>query len=87
MIISTIDESQRKARGLAGFGVISSARRATSAFVFIVSNFGTTVNQYSLDSPMGAFEMATSFGLFKGLRPSGIAGPDQASDRAQAGAV
>jgi hypothetical protein len=60
---------------LAGFGVISSAWCATSAFAFIIfPNFGTTVNLYSLDSPMGAFEMAIGFWLlFKGLRPSGIA--------------
>lgn len=72
-------------RALSGWGVISSVWCATCAFVFIIfPNFGKTVNLYSFDAPMGAFEMATSLWLlFKGLRPSGIAEPD----RAQAGAA
>ncbi|HEY5610317.1 MAG TPA: DUF4386 domain-containing protein [Thermoanaerobaculia bacterium] len=56
---------------LAGFGVIASAWCAVSAFAFLISpEFGRAVNLYSLDSPMGAFEMATGLWLlFKGLRP------------------
>jgi len=57
-------------RGLAAFGVIASAWCATSAFAFIVfPDFGKTVNLYSLDSPMGLFEIATGVWLlFKGIR-------------------
>jgi hypothetical protein len=59
------------------------------AFAFIVfPNFDETVNAWWFDTPMGIFEMATGLWLlFKGLRPSGMAGPDEASGRAQAGAA
>jgi uncharacterized protein DUF4386 len=60
-------------RALAAWGVISSAFCVACAFAFIIfPNFDRTVNPYWFDSPMGSFEMATSFWLlFKGLRPSG----------------
>ena len=57
-------------RGLAAFGVVSSAWCATCAFVFIVfPGFGNAINLYSFDSPMGIFEIATSVWLLsKGIR-------------------
>ena len=74
---------------LAAFGVISSVFCAACTFVFIIfPDFAKVVNLWWFDSPMGIFEMALSFWLlFKGLRPSGMAAPDQASGRAQAGAT
>ena len=64
-------------RGLALFGVISSAWCVICAFVFlIVPGFARPVDPYWFDSPMAIFEMVLSFWLlFKGLRPSGIAAP------------
>jgi hypothetical protein len=74
---------------LAVFGAISSVFCAACTFVFIIfPNFTKIVNLWWFDSPMGIFEMALSFWLlFKGLRPSGMAAPDQAGGRAQAGAA
>jgi hypothetical protein len=68
-------------RGLAAWGVISSAWCATCAFVFIIfPNFGKAVNLYSFDTPIGIFEIVTSFWLlFRGLRPSGIVEPAKVS--------
>ena len=68
-------------RGLAIFGVISSAWCVVCAFVFLIfPHFNKIVNDYAFDSPMALFEMALSFWLlFKGLRPSGIAEPVRAS--------
>jgi hypothetical protein len=62
-------------RALAAWGAISSVWCATCTFAFIIfPNFDKTVNLWWFDSPMGIFEMATSFWLlFKGLRPSGMA--------------
>jgi hypothetical protein len=76
-------------RGLAAWGAISSVWCATCALAFIIfPNFDKTVNLYWFDSPMGSFELATSLWLlFRGLRRSGTAEPDKASDRAQAGAA
>jgi len=76
-------------RALAAFGVISSAWCVICAFAFIVfPNFDATVNAYWFDMPMVIFEMALGVWLlFKGLNPSGLAGPDKASDRAHAGAA
>jgi hypothetical protein len=70
-------------RGLAAWGVISSAWCALCTFVFIISpSFSTVVNLWWFDSPMGIFEIATSFWLlFKGLAPSGIAEPDKPGNR------
>ena len=72
-------------RALAAGGAISSAWCAASAFAFLVfPDFGKAINLYSLDTPLGIFEIATSFWLlFKGLGPPGIAEPDQASGRAR----
>ena len=56
-------------RGLAAWGVIASAWCAICTFVFIISpGFSKVVNLWWFDSPMGIFEIATSFWLlFKGL--------------------
>lgn len=70
-------------------GAISSAWCAASAFAFLIfPGFGRAVNLYSLDSPIGLFEMATSLWLlFTGLRGPGRAGSGRAGDRAQVEAV
>ncbi len=64
-------------KGLAVFGVISSAWCVLCAFVYLIfRGFNKVVNDYWFDSPMGLFEMALSFWLlFKGLQPPGIAAP------------
>jgi hypothetical protein len=74
-------------RALAAFGVISSAWCVICAFAFIVfPRFDAAVNAYWFDSPMLIFEMALGLWLlFKGLSPSGMAQPVEASDRAQTG--
>jgi hypothetical protein len=71
-------------RGLAAWGVIASAWCAICTFVFIISpGFSKVVNLWWFDSPMGIFEIATSFWLlFKGLSPSEIAAPDRPGNRA-----
>jgi hypothetical protein len=76
-------------RALAGWGVISSVWCAACAFAFIiVPNFAKVVNPWWFDTPMASFEMATGLWLlFIGLRPSGMAEPDKAGARAQAGAA
>ncbi|MBI1807160.1 MAG: DUF4386 domain-containing protein [Ignavibacteria bacterium] len=76
-------------RALAAFGAISSAWCVICAFAFIVfPNFDETVNAYWFDVPMTIFEMALSLWLlYKGLSPSGMAEPDEASGRAQTGAA
>src|SRR5262249_38516161 len=57
-------------KGLAIFGVISSAWCVICAFIFLVfQNFEKTVNAYWFDSPMALFELIVSLWLlFKGLR-------------------
>ena len=64
-------------KGLAVFGVISSAWCVLCAFVFLIfPHFNKIVNDYSFDSPMALFEVTLSFWLlFKGLRPPGMAEP------------
>jgi hypothetical protein len=59
-------------KGLAAFGVISSAWCVICAFVFLIfPHFNKIVNDYRFDSLMGLFELALSFWLlFKGLRPA-----------------
>jgi hypothetical protein len=59
-------------KGLALFGVISSAWCVICAFVFLIfPHFNKIVNDYVFDSPMALFELTLSFWLlFKGLRPS-----------------
>ncbi len=58
-------------KGLALFGVISSAWCVLCAFSFLIfPHFNTVVNDYIFDSPMALFEMVLSFWLlFKGLKP------------------
>jgi Domain of unknown function (DUF4386) len=62
-------------KGLAVFGLISSAWCVICAFVFLIfPHFNKIVNDYWFDSPMAVFEMVLSFWLlFKGLRPPGNA--------------
>jgi uncharacterized protein DUF4386 len=57
-------------RALAAFGVISSAFCVACTCVFyIFPNFDKIVNLWWFDTPMGVFDLATSFWLlFKGLR-------------------
>lgn len=57
-------------RALAAFGVISSAFCVACTFVFyIFPSFDKIVNLWWFDSPMGIFDIATSFWLlFKGIR-------------------
>src|SRR5438309_5992780 len=64
-------------KGLAAFGVISSAWCVICAFVFLIfPHFNKIVNDYWFDSPMALFELALSFCLlFKGLRSPGTAEP------------
>jgi Domain of unknown function (DUF4386) len=64
-------------KGLAAFGVISSAWCVLCAFLFLIfPHFNKIVNDYWFDSPMAIFEMVLSFWLlFKGLRSAGIAEP------------
>ena len=64
-------------RGLAAFGVISSAWCVICAFVFLIfPHFNEIVNDYWFDSPMALFEAALGcWLLFKGLRPPVIVGP------------
>ena len=58
-------------KGLAVFGVISSAWCVICAFVYLIfPGFNKLVNDYWFDSPMAIFEMVLSFWLlFKGLKP------------------
>jgi len=62
-------------RGLAAFGVISSAWCVFCAFAFIVfPHFNATVNASWFDMPLVLFEMALGLWLLgKGLSPSGLA--------------
>jgi len=58
-------------KGLALFGVISSAWCVICAFVFLIfPTFNQIVNDWLFDTPMALFEMTLSFWLlFKGLKP------------------
>ena len=64
-------------KGLAVFGVISSAWCVLCAFVFLIfPGFAKPVNPYWFDSPMAIFELVLSFWLlFKGLPAPGVAEP------------
>jgi hypothetical protein len=68
-------------KGLAAFGVISSAWCVICAFVFLIfPHFNKIVNDYWFDSPMALFEIVLSFWLlFKGLMPPGVGEPVLAS--------
>ena len=71
-------------KGLAIFGVISSAWCVFCAFVYLIfPTFNKIVNDYVFDSPMALFELVVSVWLlFKGLRPSTIATiPHRAANR------
>jgi hypothetical protein len=75
-------------KGLAIFGVISSAWCVLCAYLFLIfPDFNKIVNDYFFDSPMAIFELVLSFWLlFKGLRPSTIVtvsqrAPDRAPNR------
>ena len=59
-------------KGLAVFGVISSAWCVICAFVFLVfPNFNKVVNDYIFDTPMAVFELVLSVWLLvKGLQPA-----------------
>jgi hypothetical protein len=63
-------------KGLALFGVVSSAWCVICAFVFLIfPGFAKPVDPYWFDSPMAIFEMALAFWLlFKGLKPVDQAG-------------
>ena len=58
---------------LAGWGVAACAWCAACSFVFFIfPGFPKFVNLWWFDTPMGLFEITTSFWLlFRGLRPSG----------------
>jgi hypothetical protein len=74
---------------LAAWGVISSLWAATCTFTFIIfPDFSKVVNLWWFDSPIGIFEIATSFWLlFRGLRVSGTAELDKESNRVQAARI
>jgi hypothetical protein len=59
-------------KGLAIFGVISSAWCVLCAFIFLIfPHFNKVVNDYIFDTPMALFELIVSFWLlFKGLKPA-----------------
>src|SRR5438270_9990248 len=69
-------------KGLAIFGVISSAWCVLCAFVFLIfPHFNKVVNDYLFDSPMALFELIVSFWLlFRGLKPVALS-------QSQAGAL
>jgi hypothetical protein len=58
-------------KGLAIFGVISSAWCVLCAFVFLIfPHFNKVINDYIFDTPMALFELIVSFWLlFRGLSP------------------
>ena len=64
-------------RGLALYGVISSAWCVICAFVFLIfPHFNKIVNDWWFDFPMALFELVLSFWLlFKGLKQPEIAAP------------
>lgn len=76
-------------RALAVCGVISSAFCVVCTLVFyIFPSFDKIVNLWWFDTPMGIFDIALSFWLLlKGIRASGMAELDTASNRARVGAA
>src|SRR5205814_6741227 len=74
-------------RVLAVFGVIGSAWAAICTLIFIIfPSFTRIVNLWWFDTPLGIFEIALGLLLlFRGLKSSGIAEVNKASDRAHAG--
>lgn len=75
-------------RALAAFGVIASAWCVVCTLVFyIFPRFDTVVNLWWFDTPMGLFDLVTSFWLLiRGLRPPSAGESTSASSYAQAGA-
>lgn len=71
-------------KGLAIFGVISSAWCVLCAFVFLIfPNFNKIVNDYIFDTPMAIFELVVSLWLLvKGLQSSRIATAHPRPERA-----
>jgi len=69
-------------RALSAFGVTSSAWCVICAFAYLVlPNFSKTVGLWWFDMPMVLFELGAGYWLlFKGLKPSGIAGPHTTRD-------
>ena len=76
-------------KALSAYGVLASAWCVFCAFIFIIfPDFSKTVNASWFDMPLLMFEMILGFWLlFKGLRPAGMAGLDQAGGRTQTGAA
>jgi hypothetical protein len=76
-------------RALAAFGVVSSAFCVACTLVFyIFPNFDNIVNLWWFDSPMGIFDIATSFWLlFRGLRSPVALEPKEAIRPARSGAA
>jgi Domain of unknown function (DUF4386) len=68
-------------KALAAWGVVASAFCAACTFAFIISpNFANIVNLWWFDTPMGIFDLATSFWLlFRGLRPYAAVQHDELS--------
>jgi hypothetical protein len=68
-------------RILAAFGVISSAFCVACTLIFYVfPNFQNTVNLWWFDTPMGIFDIGTSFWLLlKGLKPYRVTVPPMAN--------
>src|SRR5437667_1725627 len=68
-------------KGLAIFGVISSAWCVLCAFIFLIfPHFNKIVNDYIFDTPMALFELIVSFWLlFKGIRLVPVADSNQGS--------
>jgi len=69
-------------RALAVFGVVSSAWCVACTLAFyIFPTFDSIVNLWWFDTPMGIFDIVTSFWLLvRGLRPAGLPDLDRHSD-------
>src|SRR6266516_4404902 len=68
-------------KGLAIFGVISSAWCVLCAFIFLIfPHFNKVVNDYIFDTPMSLCDLFVMFWLlFKGIRPAAVADSSAAS--------
>ncbi len=75
-------------RALAAWGVLSSLLVATCTVAFIIFPGFEDIAAPAGYVPIAIFEVTMGFWLLvKGLRPSGLAEPDQARDRTEAGAT
>lgn len=74
-------ESRFIPKALAGWGVFSSLLLAACAFAFIIfPDLRKIVTIAYYGGPIFIFELTMGFWLLlKGIRPSGIAGPDKAA--------